>query len=1317
MYRNIAYNNKSRIITLWCWDEDGNRVERQIPYKPYIHIEQKDAKDAISIFKTPLKKREFECEFDRKRFVETSGIRRIFSNLPVEQQFLIDTYGDIQDQKSFTENPLRTFFLDIEVFSPDEFPHAKDAKHPINLITIFDSLVGKYHTWGVHAYATPCEDIIYHKCVDESDLLRSFMKYWKKNYPDIVSGWNCLNMNERVWSPDKISKLSNLSKNTQLFMSDYVKDYKKTGLKEEYCIQTALGNKIYPSINHKFPVYIKNSNKYKNFNTLTKSMTDMKVSEIIDNMENNDLYLRLEKRVNNNKNLTYRDFICEIININDDIDIIIDNIDFKNKIKKLGLCSDLRCEYYQGTAFWKRCPSFWHHKNIQDIYADFDINSYIKSVDHLYIKQRNGNPFRIELDNEIDLDLIRLAGFIFTDGTYSKSEKSFGLSSRYEYIAQHYTNIASKISGRELSPPYRSKKADNFYKKISANSHIGLIYDFIYKSDRKKINVELLSLLSKEQFSSFFSGLIDGDGFCDNNGLNLCNFDTGYQDNLHNLQELLLWNNTQSSVHKNVLRISASNYNKKFIKDLSVIHKPRQDKLSNFIYKNKNNSISKDIKFFEVDDHILVKISKIEKTGNLVEMADIETGTHYFTCNGIKTHNCDGFDIPYIVNRINRLFGEDFANALSPVDRIWSQEKLNRHNIMVTEWNIQGISCIDYIKAYRKFSKNERESYTLDYIGEYEGVGGKIDYEGTLAQLSIKDWMKFVDYNIRDVEVVKRLEEKLHYLDLCRMISYKGLTKFEKALGTTSVVAGAFALEARRRGMIVPTFKYDKERRPAGGLVHIPDAGFKDDVVSFDAASLYPNTIISLNLSPETKIGQCVSDENYTTIRTVRGKEFRLRNTEFKEWMIKNKVCKSIHGTLFSQQEKGIIPRILEGIYAERKAAKDHGKRLERKIGKLKNNDAERNKLKRESEELDVYQYTLKILMNSMYGTFGNSHSILYDVDLSDSITLTGQEVNRQSVLAVQNLIKEKYGSTDNLSIYGDTDSIYITITPILNRLGIKLLEDEERVEGKSYKITDAAMQIITEIGGEENPKNGAISSHLSKWALKEMNSLDPRFEFKREKVSKCGLFLDNKKRYALQVVDNEGVPVQIGSKKEFSIVGIEGIVTSTHAKEIQKINKDIVISMLITRDENKCNDAVLNSYKEFCKLTPEILGTRKSVKDLNKYASKANGFEVALGTPQNSKASILYNNLLKHLNLDSKYERITSGDKIKIIYLSKNRFGLKYIGFKKVFPPEFLLEADYKLLYLTNSYPVIERLYHAVGWSPINPTKDYACDLLSEFC
>lgn len=861
MYRNIVYSNKEKCVKLWTWDEYGNRVTHDIPFKPYLYLEQKNGASATSIFKTPLIKKEFDTAYDRKKFIISSGIKRIFYNLPPEQQFLIDKYHGIEDWSSFTKNQLRIFYMDIEVYSPTCFPAPKEAKHPINLITIYDTLEMKFYTWGLQKeFYGEVDNVAYTQCMNEHELLKSFLRYWRRNFPDILSGWNS-----------------------------------------------------------------------------------------------------------------------------------------------------------------------------------------------------------------------------------------------------------------------------------------------------------------------------------------------------------------------------------------------------------------------------------------------------------------DGFDIPYVVNRLNNLFGEDYASRLSPLNNIWSVEKEDRFNNPVTEWCIDGITCIDYQKAYKKFARNERESYSLDYISNLELDEGKIDYDPdmSLSTLADEDWDTFVEYNIQDVNLLIKLEQKLHYLELCRMIGYKGLTRFEKALGTNRVVIGAFALAAKKRNLIIPTFEHTKGIKPPGGYVKIPDAGFQYDVVSFDAASLYPNTIITLNLSPETKLGSFQRDDTYTTIYSIKGKEFKLKNEDFDRWVVEKKIAKSMYGILFTQNEKGIIPAIIDEIYSDRKKNKTLGKKLEKKLIGMDSSSNEYHELKRRVEELDVMQYTLKILMNSIYGTFGNSHSELYDVDLAASITLTGQAVNLEASKAIDEYLTKKCGIEESATIYQDTDSCYVSLTHAFKKMNIQLMQDD--------KINPLALDVIRDIGGEEDASKGFITKRVNKWAKNELNSLDCRFEFKREKICDVTVFLNAKKRYITHNLDIECVPVERGGKKEWSYTGVE-VVSSSMASEIKEIVKTAIQSMISKSKTINISEEIKSVYETFCSLPPETLAVRRSIKDLVKYEKRASGFVIGKGTPQNSKAALYHNALLTKLGLGAKYEKLKSGDKIKILYVTTNPYGVDYIAFKNKLPKEFNLVPNYDALYLKNVHGIFERLFEAIGWKLNNPTKNYKCDLEDVF-
>lgn len=675
----------------------------------------------------------------------------------------------------------------------------------------------------------------------------------------------------------------------------------------------------------------------------------------------------------------------------------------------------------------------------------------------------------------------------------------------------------------------------------------------------------------------------------------------------------------------------------------------------------------------------------------------------------LTSWNGDSFDIPYIVNRITQLFGEQYASKLSPTNKIFSMDKRDRFNNPVKEWNIRGISCIDYMKAYKKFSVNDRESYKLDYIGTFEGVGGKNAYEGSLADLSVSDWTAFVDYNIQDVNLIVKLEEKLHYLELCRMISYKALTPFEKALGTNNVVEGLMAIGAKKHDKIIPTFKNTRGVKPPGGLVREPKAGIIPDVVSFDAASLYPSTIVSLNLSPETKVGKFNIEDGVATVVTVSGKEAKLKEKDFYKFVKDKELSMSMHNILFSQKKRGILPEIIIDLYSERVDAKKKMKEHNIKSKDKKLSQEDRAWHKKKYMDYYILQYTIKILMNSIYGTFGNVHSVLYDLEMSASITLTGQESNRQAVKGVMTYIEEKYGITDDIIVMGDTDSIYLTLTPLLDKIGVPLL-DAPLTKGQYPKFNPRAMELIRELGGEDDPKKGVISAHLDRWAREELNMFDPRFEFKREKICNSGLFLNAKKKYILQVLNDEGVPVETGSEKEFSHTGGE-LASSTISDEVRDIIKRVVIDMLMYKSNSHTNNLITELYDEYSHLDPDIIAVRKAVKNLV-VPPKSYGFlQIPKGTPQNSKASIYYNQLISKYGLGKKYEAIRSGDKIRICYVLKNKYNLEYVAFKNKFPSETTLHVDYRKMFMKQVYSPLERMFEAVGWVLNDPSKQYLFD------
>ena len=579
-YRNIFYNNYNSEITLWKWNSVGNRIEERFQFKPYVYIESQNKIDAISIYNTNLKKLEFKNNIERRNYVEKCGIKRIFYNIPVEQQALIDYFGNANENLSFSKFPLKIFYFDLETLSPGAFPVPELANDPIIAITIYDSLTCQYYTWGLKEDYTPKSlNHRYYKCFTEEDLLRSFLKFWSKDYPDIVSGWNCI-----------------------------------------------------------------------------------------------------------------------------------------------------------------------------------------------------------------------------------------------------------------------------------------------------------------------------------------------------------------------------------------------------------------------------------------------------------------GFDIPYLINRVTKILGENDAKKMSPVNRLYKQENVQR-NIggYGIKWHIKGVSVIDYIDAYKTFSREKRESYSLNNIADVELGESKLAFNATsLSQLAATNWKQFIDYNVRDVELLIKLEKKLQFIKIIRSLGYLGLTPFESALGTVAIVTGAMALEALKRKKIIATFEGEKQEYP-GGFVREPEPGLYEGLVTFDVNSLYPNTIITLNISPETKMGKILTRENgIVKFKLINGKEYEITEEKFKKFIELEKIAISCSNIMFSQKEKGICAQLIDDIYQNRVKNKNEMKILKTELRKHKKDTQVYKDLNNKYEQLDMWQYVKgKILSNRIYGTYANKHSPFCDTDLASSITLTGQTIIKETENIIDKYIKEKYHSDEKCVKYQDTDSCH----------------------------------------------------------------------------------------------------------------------------------------------------------------------------------------------------------------------------------------------------------------------------------------------------
>jgi len=837
-WRNIFYDGRQGVIHLWTWDENGNRIKLVADYEPHLYIESSSAHDATSIFNTPLKKVTFKNQFDRSKFVNETPIKRLFHNLSCEQDFLLSTYKNDINKADFGLHPLKVYFLDIETYSPNEFPVPELAKDPINLITLYDTIEKKYYSFGIKPYTPTDKDVTYFYYPTETAMLKGFIEFWEKDPPDILSTWNG-----------------------------------------------------------------------------------------------------------------------------------------------------------------------------------------------------------------------------------------------------------------------------------------------------------------------------------------------------------------------------------------------------------------------------------------------------------------EGFDIPYIMNRLHNLFGAEDAARLSPVNSLYYRENvaMNKFGKMINRWYIRGISNIDYMEVYKTFSRGERESYSLNYVGEYELKEGKIDTGGSnLAQLSVEDWNKFVDYNIQDVRILVKLDEKLKFIKLVRTLSYKGFIPFEQAMGKVSMITGAVAHQAAIQGYVIPTFKNDGVRDEyVGGYVHEPERGLSKSVVSYDANSLYPNTIITLNISPETKIGKIstIEDKQYT-IKLANEKTVTLSEDKFNKLVQKENLSISKYNVLYTQKFKGVIPNLIDRLYKERVEAKNEMIKREKSLSSIKDKK-EKDKVEQEILNLDTQQNVYKLVLNSIYGVFAQKFSPLFDIDHSASITLTGQSVVKQAAEIVYEYALKKGCNVqkEKVYLYGDTDSAYFSIQPILSHLNINLVKDGN--------LTEEAKVITKEI-------DNYLNTEILVWAREQLKSSDPRFVFKQETICDVGLFME-KKRYILHIMDKEGYK----PKDPFKYVGVE-VARSSISNEVKGLIKNVIELAMLSEDKKRSNEIFRDAYERFKEMKAEELAIRSKISDIEKQEAKIDkDGKIGKGTPIHAKAAIYYNNLLKHYGIDHLYESIPSGMKMKYFYAAKNPFNYKVMAFMDHYPVELNehIKINHQVMFDKIVSPPIQRVYDCIGW------------------
>lgn len=618
-----------------------------------------------------------------------------------------------------------------------------------------------------------------------------------------------------------------------------------------------------------------------------------------------------------------------------------------------------------------------------------------------------------------------------------------------------------------------------------------------------------------------------------------------------------------------------------------------------------------------------------------------------FTCPDVVTGwNIRAFDIPYLVNRIHRLFGEDAVKMLSPWGSV--QEKMvSMRKGQVQIYDIMGIAQVDYMDLFMKFgySFGPQESYSLNHIANTVLGEEKLSYEeyGDLHTLYKENHQKFIDYNIRDVNLVERMEDKIGLMTLCFTMAYKAGVNYNDTFGTTGIWDTLIYRYLLEQNIIVPPNKDSFKNDYEGGYVKEPQCGVHDWVASFDVNSLYPNIIVQWNMSPETIIKGDI-EPNMNVDRCLN---------EFKNPYDNKSMAAS--GQYFDNSRQGFMPKIIETMYDERVQIKKKMLVAKKELEKVdKTNRTEVYRIERDIATFENQQMTVKILLNSLYGALGNKYFRYFTMEIAEGITLTGQYIIKWAEKNVNAYLNSVLKTREDYVIAIDTDSVYVRLDALVN----KVYGVNGQVDLPKDKIVDFLDKVCAKIESD-------VLDVAFKELMENTGAFKQRISMKRESIADRGIW-SAKKRYILNVWDNEGVRY---TKPKLKIMGIEAIKSSTPAPCREAFKE--LFNILISGTETQTQQFIADFRKRFNSLPVEEKSFPRGVSAVQKYVDKKTKWYIK-GTPINSRAAIIHNYLLDRHSLKN-IPPIKAGDKIKYVYLNpRNPLREDVIGYTDILPKEF---------------------------------------------
>ena len=629
--------------------------------------------------------------------------------------------------------------------------------------------------------------------------------------------------------------------------------------------------------------------------------------------------------------------------------------------------------------------------------------------------------------------------------------------------------------------------------------------------------------------------------------------------------------------------------------------------------------------------------------------------------------NCNLYDIPYICRRVERVLGEKWKKSLSPWNRVLDREIVIRGRKQLA-YDIAGVTVLDYLDLYQKFTYSAQASYRLDHIAEVELGENKLDhseYENFKAFYT-NDWQKFVEYNIHDVELVDQLEGKMKLIELALSLAYDAKVNLSDVYSQVRMWDTLIYNDLKKRNVVVPPKRGErKNEQYAGAYVKEPKPGMYDWVVSFDLNSLSPHLIMQYNISPETLVDR-------------RHPSASVEGLLARDVQISGDFGVCANGAQYRRAIHGFIPEIMQRIYDERTIYK-------KKMIQAKKDyeSSPSDKLRKDISKFNNIQMARKIQLNSAYGAIGNQYFRYYNLANAEAITLSGQ-VSIRWIENKMNTYLNKLLKTEDYDyvIASDTDSIYLHLGPLVE----KVFQNREKSDQSTLrfleKVCDVEFEKYIENSYEE------LATYV--------NAYSQKMVMKRENIANKGIWTA-KKRYILNVWNSEGVQY---AEPKLKMMGIEAVKSSTPMPCRGAIKE--ALELVMTKQESDVQKFIAQFRKKFESMPLEDISFPRSCNNIEKFTSTKDIY--GKGCPIHVRGSLLYNHYVKKHKIQNKFPFIQEGEKIKYLYLRKpNRIGENVISFFQTLPTEFELDGsvDYEVQFDKSFLSPIKGILDAIGWTP----------------